>query len=87
MWHQFCKKYEIVSPYHCKKILRCGYFMISCNIAIFVSTTSQEVCRISIGNDVRVSHVTIILLVIIPYPTGKITYTTLYCNYTSVMEE
>ena len=44
-----------------------GY--LSCNIAISVTTTSQEVCRIFIRNDVCVSQVTIILPVnqIIPH--------------------
>ena len=49
----------------------------------FNTITSQEVCRLSTGNDVCVSLVTIILPVIISYLTEEIAYvTTLYCTAT-----
>ena len=36
-----------------------------------VTTTSQEVCRISMSNDVCVSQVTMIFIVILPYLTEE----------------
>ena len=53
-----CKKSVIILN------IRCGY--LSCKIAIFTTTTSQEVCRISVRNDVCISQVAIILFIILP---------------------
>ena len=48
-----------------------GY--LSCNIAVFVTTTSQDVvCKISIRNDVCVSQITMMLPVIILHLTEEI---------------
>ena len=47
---------------------------LSYNIAIFVTTISQEMCRLSIRNDFYVPLLTMTLSMIIPYLSKEIMF-------------